>query len=84
MKRLLAVSIAVGVIGAAVVAWEAREGVAYAVEQPASDPQHELLRAAVAGCADAGGLATTRIQAGIYVSECRANLGLGPAVKRAR
>ena len=82
MKRLLTASIVVGILGAATIAWESRDTVAYAATQDRADPQADAIRAFAAGCVDGLGVVTGEMQAGIWRMSCTPSLGFGPVVKR--
>lgn len=81
MARLL-LAFLVGALAAAYLAWELRREVAFADQPAAQDQQHDLISAAVEGCANALGVARIEVQAGIVVATCRPNLGAGPEIKR--
>lgn len=82
MKRLLTASIVVGILGAATVAWEARDTIAVAAVEDRADSQADAIRAFASGCVDGLGVVTGEMQAGIWRMSCTPSLGLGPAVKR--
>lgn len=51
---------------------------ANAADLPQRDPDSELVRAMVEGCAAGLGLARVEVQGGVVVVTCRPNLGVHP------
>ena len=67
--------------GLASVGWEPSNARA---DGPQRDRDSEILRELVAGCSESMGLATAKVQAGVFEFRCAPSLGVAPLAKGRR